>query len=150
MISVPLDRLMTAAAALMQTTAQDLRLGWDDRALSALGAFAWLAGRCTRATPSEAARHAGRPLSLLLDVLAQFESHLAAHPEEGERMAVEAHALVASATIERRRGRIVDDVPPAEIARRLVLNGPSALTVGRAQLAALGAPYLSLVQTQEA
>ena len=146
-MSATLSSVLARAAALYSTTPADIRLGFDDRALAGLGAFGWLARRATTATDSEIALYAGRPLSLVLDMVSQITSHLRADPDMADRLATEVPAALASAAMIRSRGRLVEDVTPEIIARRLIQPDPAALTVGQAQLRALAAAYLALSQS---
>lgn len=148
-MTAPLPAVLERAARLYGTTPADIRLGFDDRALAGLGAFGWLARRCTRATDGEIALHAGRPLSLMLDMVAQLDEQLVAQPPLAEALAAEVPAALASAAMVRRRDRLVEDVTPEVTARRLIQPGPAALTVGQAQLRALAAAYLSLSHTKD-
>lgn len=145
-MTAPLSTVLARAAHLFGTTEADIRLGWDDRALAALGAFGWLARRTTHATDADIAHHAGRPLSLLFDMVSQLEDHLATDAAMAEHLADEVPAALAAAAMVRHRGRLVEDVSPETTALRLIKPGPAALTVGQAQIRALAAAYLAMVQ----
>lgn len=142
-MTAPLARIATTACGLYRCAEADLRLGWDERALAALGAFGWLAQRAGH--PAEAtAAYAARPLSMLLEYRAAFAAQIEPSPDHLADFEVEIAALVAAAAIDRQRGRLVDDVDPAVIARRLIVAGPGAVTIGAGQLRALAAAYLAL------
>ena len=145
-MSASLHRILAAAARLYQTSEADIRLGWDERAMAGLGAYAWLARHYTVATDGEAALYVARPLSLLCEMRAQFEAHLRGQPEVSERLHIEGGAAAASTALEVRRTGQAQAADPAVIARRLIQPGPAALTVGQRDLRTLAAAFLSLSQ----
>ena len=146
MMSAPLDYILFSAAHVACCREADIRLGFDEPSYQALGIFGWLASKCSLATKAQAATHAGRPLWVLLNAVTDLEAKMAANADLAQRMSDSAVALLASADMARRRERIVEDQTPEAIARRLIQPGPSALTVGSAQLRQLAAAYLAMVQ----
>lgn len=145
-MSASLHRVLAAAARLYHTTEADVRLGWDERAMGGLGAYAWLAHHYSTATDGEAALHVARPLSLLCEMRSQFEAHLRDQPEVSERMHIEGGAATASTALEARRTGQSQAADPAVIAGRLIQPGPAALTVGLRDLRTLAAAFLSVTQ----
>lgn len=149
MMSAPLSTILASAATHVGCKEEDIRLGFDDLAYQGLGIFGWLAGRCSFSTKAEIASYSGRPLWTLCNALTDLEVAMQTNPDLAERLSDIATATLATATMARRRDRIVEDQTPQAIASRLILPGPAALTVGSAQLRALAAAYLSLIEPQE-
>lgn len=148
-MSIPLERILAAACGLYETTPANARLGFDDRALATLGAFGWLASCCSDQPASTIAAFVARSPALVGDCQADFEVWLAGDAAHAERISAEVAQLRISTHRARSAQRLVDDADPEIIARRLIMAGPAALTTGIAQLRALAAAYLSLIQDQQ-
>ena len=146
MKNVPLGLIADKACQLAGCSEADLRLGWDEKSLTALGAFGWLADRCSAQPVAQVALWAGRSLGTLLTHRDEFAAEVSTAPVIAANMDLEALATIADAERRRRRDRLTDDVAPEVTALRLINHGPAALTVGSAELRALAAAYLALLQ----
>lgn len=139
MTSVSLNRILEAAASLCGCSEAEIRLGFDERAWGALGVFGWLAKRCSLATDAEMAQHAGRPLWVMCDSRSQLIAAMTSDTALAQRLSDAAVQLVSNG----RQHDLPANAGPEEIARRLIMAGPAALTIGQAHIRTLAAAFLS-------
>lgn len=143
-----LESLLTCAASLHGVGPADMRLGFDERAMAAIGLFGWMAREATEAPPEAIGLYAGRSLAVMQSELTRCEHRLTA--DAGYRQ-IAHEALFGAAALDevaRRQGRTQPALPLDTVAERLLRGRAEAITVSTQDLRRLAAAWRAVSREQ--